>query len=125
MVDLYASSTSATLFTPTADTLEITKAALHIVDLIYKPGILYKKSGVIVSDIKPLSPYQSDLFDPIGNRPERNKLMNAVDAINHRYGLKTLQLAVEGEKKQAWKVKSEHRSPNYLTDINDILTVKA
>ena len=74
MVDLYASSTSATLFTPTADTLEITKAALHIVDLIYKPGILYKKSGVIVSDIKPLSPYQSDLFDPIGNRSEERRV---------------------------------------------------
>ena len=121
----YGNSATIPFFTPTADTLEITKAALHIVDLIYKPGIQYKKSGVIVGDIKPLSPYQSDLFDPIGNRPERNKLMKAVDAINHRYGLKTLQLAVEGEKKQAWKVKSEHRSPNYLTDINEILTVKA
>lgn len=121
----YGNSSTLPFFTPTSDTLEITKAALHIVDLIYKPGIQYKKSGVIVSDIKPLSPYQSDLFDPIGNRPERNKLMKAVDAINHRYGLKTLQLAVEGEKKQAWKVKSEHRSPNYLTDINKILTVKA
>lgn len=119
----YGNSATVPFFTPTSDTLEITKAALHIVDLIYKPGILYKKSGVIVSDIKPMGETQSDLFDHINNRPERNKLMKAVDAINHRYGLKTLQLAVEGEKKQSWKVKSEHRSPNFLTDINEILTI--
>ena len=30
---------------------------------------------------------------------------------------------VEGEEHQAWKVKSEHRSPNYLTDINGLLTI--
>lgn len=49
--------------------------------------------------------------------------MQALDAINHRYGLKTLRLAVEGEEKQAWKVKCEHRSSNYLTDINGLMVV--
>ena len=121
----YGNSATVPFLSPTSDTLEITKAALHIVERIYKPGILYKKSGVIVSGIKPMAHTQPDLFDPITNRPERNALMKAVDAINHRYGLKTIRLAVEGGNKQAWKVKSEHRSPNYLTDLNEILTVKA
>lgn len=49
--------------------------------------------------------------------------MKAMDDLNHRYGLKTLRLAVEGEEKQSWKVKSEHRSPNYLTNFNEILTI--
>ena len=61
--------------------------------------------------------------DMLGGGGENDKLMQALDAINHRYGLKTLRLAVEGEEKQAWKVKCEHRSPNYLTDIRDILVV--
>lgn len=120
----YGNSATLTFLVPTSDTLEITGAALRIVERIYRPGIMYKKSGVIVSDIKPMNHIQTDLFDPIKNRPERNKLMKAVDAINHRYGLKTLQLAVEGEKQQPWKVKSEHRSPNYLTDLNEILTIR-
>ena len=30
----------------------------------------------------------------------------------------------EGNKVQKWKVKCERRSQNYLTDINEILTVK-
>lgn len=85
---------------------------------------MYKRSGVVVSDIFPISPVQGDLFDPIQNRPQRSALMKAIDSINHRYGLKTIKLGVEGEEKQPWKVKCEHRSPNYLTDINEILTIK-
>ena len=103
--------------------MEITQAALRVLAKIYREGIQYKKAGVIVSDIEPLHPFQPDLFDPIQNRPERAKLMQALDAINHRYGLKTLRLAVEGEEKQAWKVKCEHRSSNYLTDINGLMVV--
>lgn len=120
----YGNSATFPLFAPTSDTLEITRVALRIVEQIYKPGIMYKKSGVIVSGIKPLTHIQTDLFDPIQNRIGRCRLMKAVDAINHRYGLKTIQLAIEGEKRQSWKVKSEHRSPNYLTDLNEILTVR-
>ena len=103
--------------------MEITHAALDILDHIYKKGIMYKKAGVIVGDIVSISPCQADLFDPIRNRPQRTRLMKAMDEINHHYGLKTLRLAIEGEGKQRWKVKSDHRSPNYLTNINEILTV--
>jgi len=120
----YANCATTTLPIATADTMEITAAALRILANIYREGILYKKSGVIVSDISPAYPSQSDLFDPIPNRPQRTVLMQSIDRLNHRYGLKTIQLAVEGERQQAWKVKSEHRSPNYLTDINELLTIR-
>lgn len=32
--------------------------------------------------------------------------------------------AMEGDALQPWKLKSEHKSPNYLTDLEEILTVK-
>ena len=67
---------------------------------------------------------QMNLFNPIHNRKERSDLMKAIDVINHRYGLKTIKLMDEGDKDQKWKVKCEHRSQNFLTDINEILTVK-
>lgn len=119
----YNNAASFTFLTPTSDTMEITNAALNILVRIYKKGIMYKKAGVIVGDVVSISPYQADLFDPIQNRPQRARLMKAMDDLNHRYGLKTLRLAVEGEEKQSWKVKSEHRSPNYLTNFNEILTI--
>lgn len=120
----YGNAASTTFATATSDTLEITNAALRCLEAIYVPGIMYKRSGVMVGDIVPSCPIALDMFDPIQNRKERKNLMKVIDSINHQYGLKTIQLGVEGEKKQPWKVKCEHRSPNYLTDINDILTVK-
>ena len=122
-LEQYNNAASFTFLTPTSDTMEITNAALNILAHIYKKGIMYKKAGVIVGDVVSISPYQADLFDPIQNRPQRARLMKAMDDLNHRYGLKTLRLAVEGEEKQTWKVKSEHRSPNYLTNFNEILTI--
>ena len=120
----YANSATYTFITPTSDTLEITQAALAVLKEIYRPGILYKKSGVIVGDICDMSMLQMNLFDPVSNRKERSDLMKAIDELNHRYGLKTVKLMAEGESKQPWHVKCEHRSQNYLTDINEILTVR-
>ena len=119
----YQNAKTTTFITPTSDTMEITQAALRLLEEMYCAGIQYKKSGVIMSDIVDSAAIPQDLFDPVKNRTNRGKLMRAMDEINHRYGLKTLRLAVEGEQKQAWKVRSEHRSPNYLTDINEILTI--
>ena len=122
-LEQYANMASLTLLTPTADTIEITDAALNILQRIFKPGILYKKSGVILSEISADNIIQHDLFDGIKNRGERQQLMKAIDTINQKYGPKTVKLTVEGEKQQAWKVKCVHKSPNYLTDINEILTI--
>lgn len=36
----------------------------------------------------------------------------------------TFFASVEGERSDSWRVKSEHRSPNYLTELDDILTVQ-
>ena len=120
----YGNASSFSFITPTSDTMEITQAALKCLDAIYVPGIMYKKSGVIVGNITPRNPIQLDLFDTNPKRKERNDLMRAMDDINHRYGVKTLHLAVEGTEHQQWHVKCEHRSPNYLTNINEILTIK-
>lgn len=123
-LEQYGNAASARLPTPTSDTMEITNAALSILARIFRKGIMYKKAGVIVGDIVSISPLQANLFDPIANRQQRARLMRAMDELNHRYGLKTLRLAVEGEDKQPWKVRCEHRSPNYLTNINEILTIR-
>ena len=120
----YADVATFYLTTPTADTLEITDAAINILKQIYRPGILYKKTGVILSNISEDTAIQQQLFDNISNRRERRLLMNTIDNLNHRYGVKTVRLMAEGERKQQWTVKAEHRSKNYLTDINEILTIK-
>lgn len=120
----YGNSATCTFLTPTADTLEITKAAMQAVGSIYRPGILYKRSGVIVSDIYEESPIQLNLFDHIGNRKDRSALMKTIDAINQKYGIKTVQLVIEGTKQEPWKTKCDFRTPNYLTSLDEIMVIK-
>lgn len=119
----YQNAATIALTTPTSDTLEIVTAALSALKSIYVEGIMYKKSGVIVSDVQSAECVQGNLFDPITNRSERARLMTTMDLLNHRYGIKTLHLAVEGGADQRWKVKCQKRSCNYLTNINELLTI--
>jgi DNA polymerase V len=123
-LEQYSNGSTYTFLTPTSDTIEITKAAMSLLEAIYRIGIHYKKAGVILGDICTALPIQQNLFDEIKNRSQRRKLMSVVDNINQRYGLKSLCLGVEGLEKQSWHVKSDHRSGNYLSDINEILTIK-
>lgn len=119
----YCGAESAALPVPTSDTMEITQAALDALGRVFRQGILYKRAGVMVGDITAIAPCQADLFDPVRNRAQRARLMKSVDALNHRYGLKTLRLAVEGGDRQPWKLKCAHRSPCYLTRLDEILTI--
>lgn len=120
----YSNSATCTFLTATSDTLEIIKAALRALEAIYRPGILYKRSGVMVGDIYEESPLQLNLFDNIENRKNRCALMKAIDEINQKYGVKTVRLVVEGKKQEPWKTKCDFRTPNYLTDLEEIMTIK-
>lgn len=120
----YGNAASASFITSTSDTIEITKAAVGCLESMYIPGVLYKKAGVTLGNITPAAPLQLDMFDTNAKRKERNMLMRALDDINSRYGTKTLRLAAEGTERQPWHAKCQHRSPNYLTNIDEILTIK-
>lgn len=118
----YSNIATMRLDSPSSDTLEITEAAIRLADRIYRPGIQFKKSGVILSDIIPGLTHHI-LFDPIPKRDERAELSTAIDRMNRKYGLKTVGLAVAGYGNADWKNRKEHLTPNYLTDIDQIMTV--
>ena len=119
----YGNIATQKLSTPSADTLEITAAAMELVERIYRQGILFKKSGVILSDIVSGCCHHI-LFDTVARREERVELSETLDRMNHKYGLKTVGLAVAGGDNEVWKNKKEHLTPNYLTDIDQIMTVQ-
>lgn len=120
----YSNGQTRILPSPTSDTIEITRAALAVLKEIYREGISYKKTGVILGNITDASYIQQNLFDEVKNRPERMQLMKRIDELNHRFGLRKIHLVVEGEEKQAWHAKSEFRSGNYLSDLKEILTIQ-
>ena len=112
------------LDTPTDDTRLLTAAALCLVDRLYRPGHAYAKAGVLLSDLAPRRPRQPDLFAAPGPAPESQRLMQALDNINTRWGRGTLRLAAEGTQ-QDWQMQRAYLSPRYTTDWAGLPAVRA
>lgn len=120
----YANSQTHYFPIPTADTLEITKRACRMVEQLYREGIAYKKSGVILGNIVSAAVQQQQLFDHIPNRAQRGELMRAIDRINQCYGHRSIHLAIERVSDTSWHNKHQYRSLNYLTNLDEILTIQ-
>ena len=72
---------------------------------MYKSDCLYKRAGVIVSDIIPESVVQLSLFSK-HNIVKRTALMKVCDSLNSKMGQGTLRLSVQGTQKQ-WNSNKE------------------
>lgn len=78
-------------------------------------------TGGILDDLVAEHDRPELLFPP--ERPRDAKLMDALDAINDRFGKKTMVLAREGFAR-GWVTRAELRSPRYTTRISDLPTVR-
>jgi len=85
-------------------------------ETIYRPGYLYKKAGVILSEISPDTQQQGDMFIREADDPA---LMHVFDQINERFGKGTLRLSQDGSR-QSWQMKQEHKSPEYTTNWHEL-----
>lgn len=79
--------------TPTQDTRVIMDVALQLLDGVYLPGFMYKKLGITLTDIVPADAVQLDLFSG-GDVRKSQKLMQALDDINRRFGAETVHSAL-------------------------------
>ena len=84
-------------------------------------GCGYTKAGVILDDLLPEADRPAMLFEPARRRDAR--LTDALDAINDRFGKKTMVLAREGFAGE-WRLRVDHRSPRRTTRISDLPTVR-
>lgn len=110
------------LSVPTNDTAEIINVALTGLRSIFKSGYLYKKAGVIISEVIPERPLQADLFDT-RDREKYNRVMMVMDSLNASYGRQKVKIAAQGFDRK-WKLKNEKLSPCYTTKLGDVLVIK-
>jgi len=80
---------------------------------MFKPDYAYKKAGIMLSEITPITYLQSDWLEP-SQAPSAN-LMTAVDTLNKRFGRGFVKISTQGAFNQ-WKMRQESKSPNYTTD---------
>jgi len=103
------------------NTQELIKYALRGLHHIFQDGYKYVKAGVMVLDIVPEWVTQLSLFDA----PPREKdklLMKTIDEINHSYGTNAVRLGVQGYHHN-WRLRRQHLSKKYTTDISELLTI--
>lgn len=107
--------------TPTNDSIVLIEAANQLLAKSYNKGLKYKKAGVLFSDLTPTKNIQLDLFhkNDLGFSSKRNQLMTTMDELTLKFGKGSVFCASEGIH-QAWKMKSEFKSPNYTTQWNEI-----
>lgn len=120
--DYYCGYKSINLDIPTNDSMEIISAAKILLGYIYKEGLIYTKSGVIVGDNVPADQVQLNLFYSEQGKEKRKNLYKSVDFINQTMGRDKIQLLGQGIEKK-WKLKRENLSPCYTTRWTDLLRV--
>jgi DNA polymerase V len=109
----YMPSLSVPLPQPTNDSLVVNRWADYLVGRMFKPDYAYKKAGIMLSEITPITHLQSDWLEP-SQAPSAN-LMTAVDALNKRFGRGFVKISTQGAFSQ-WQMRQERKSPNYTTD---------
>lgn len=120
--DLPQYSRSITLKLPfaTNSSIEVSNFALKALQHIFKPHFHYKKAGVIVHDFTAQNAQQLSVFE---NRNLRHiPVMDAIDAINLRFGQQKVRLAAQ-DPKRIWKMKQQKLSPRYTTSLDDVITI--
>ncbi len=109
---------------PTDDTRSLSRAALHGLRQIYRPGYAYQKAGVMLSGIIPCSARPQTLFDDVAAQQKSQALMRTLDHINRSMGSGMVRLLGEGTDK-SWAMRRGNVSKRYTTEWDELAVCPA
>jgi DNA polymerase V len=116
----YSNAATISFTYPTDATPTLLAAVNQGLKNIYKSEYVYKKAGIILTDLSPKTNKRYDLFDLPMLRERNSKLMHAIDKINLNYGRGTIFYASCGIK-QTWLPKSKSRSGGYTSNWDEVI----
>ncbi len=121
--DPFAASQASSLATPTSYTPHLIAKAHELITSLYRPGLVYKKVGVILSELAPKQDLQGDFWEaPLQEQSKHANAMLMLDAVQNRFGNKALRFAAEGLD-QNWEMKQSKRTPHYTTSWEELLEI--
>lgn len=105
------------LDTPSADSGVITTQLLNLLSEVFSQRDMYHRANVLLTGLTRQDDLQPDLFGRVDMHTTLNSRarLQAVDALNDRYGKDTLRYAAE-DLSDAWQPKHQLRSPRYTTN---------
>ena len=118
----YHNAATRVLASPTSHTGDITGAALSALEQIFRPGLRYKKAGVLLFDLIAEERAPLTLFGAGANDGPGRRLMGAFDEINRKFGQGLIRY---GSARPGWRMNQAHRSPRYTTRWEDLPRVIA
>ena len=109
---------------PTADLLTLTRIVTSLVKQHFKSGYGYKKSGVILSDLRPANGFvEQDLFSNTSTQREKSqRLMQTIDRLTQAYGKNIIKTATCSLSCDA-DMRRERLSHRFTTCLGELLEV--
>ncbi|MFW1647053.1 Y-family DNA polymerase [Acinetobacter nosocomialis] len=107
----------------TDDLCILTKAAMQQIDVLYKENKSYIKIGVLFCGLHARQQHIDDLWQPLELIHQRQQLMETLGTVRKRFGSHYLQVGYHS-RNPSWQMKQCHRSKNYLTRWNEMLTIE-
>ena len=101
--------------------ITISNLAVKMLKTIFEEGEIYKKAGVIVTEIIPENQKQFHLFEE--ENPKHLKLMEVMDAYHKKTGERKIRLGSQ-DLQRTWKMKQDRLSKKYTTNFKEILEIK-
>ncbi|MEL6357059.1 MAG: Y-family DNA polymerase [Bacteroidota bacterium] len=123
----YYHQSSIELSVPTSDTLRITQIATDILRQVYKPGVRYKKCGIMAGELS-YGGVQSLLLDKTAEvEVKRSDLMRTLDQLNAKLGRNTVRLGSTANPSEAaeWDMRQAYRSRRCTTNWQELLEVES
>lgn len=113
-----SASRSARLSPATHDPRLVAAVAGGLADVMFVPGSIYTKCGVMLEGLTEGAEAQSDMFALADARS--GDLLTAYDGLNRRFGRNTVRLASEGQGQRSYDTKRALKSPSWTTRLSDI-----
>ncbi|WP_243359052.1 Y-family DNA polymerase [Fundidesulfovibrio terrae] len=108
----YSASLARALGQATSDSVRIARLGTDVLARIFRPGLRYKKAGVMLTGIEGEGTAQLPLLREPDPRPDR--LMAVLDRVNAKWGRETVFPASWGVERP-WRMRQAMRSPRYTT----------
>ncbi len=119
--DRYSFYRMETLPFASNSSITISNLVVKMLKSVFEEGEIYKKAGVIVTQIIPETQKQFQLFEE--ENPKHLKLMQVMDAYHTKIGERKIRLGNQ-DLQRTWKMKQQHLSKKYTTDFKEILEIK-
>jgi DNA polymerase V len=117
----YSNSVTVSLDGSTSDTGAILNAALYGLNKIYRPGVPYKKAGVLLLDLHSKEQAPRNLFTK--SNPQREKLMHTMDRLNSKFGPGAVSYG-QVPQSRTWYMSQKMLSNRFTTHWRELLVAK-